>query len=129
MKLLNTILSLIAVGLLCSCVQKTHLKTVTFRVNMNSTEHPQDVGIRGNFTSNPWNETIPMTSPNNDGVYEVTIEESTAVNAIEFKFVNTNNDFELKGQDNRTLVFKYQPETLVYEAEFNNPEGTQTSIQ
>ncbi|WP_422104135.1 hypothetical protein [Winogradskyella sp.] len=110
-----------------SCVQETHTKTVTFKVDMTGVEHPENVGIRGNFTSNPWNETASLTDDNGDGIYEGTFSQKTAINGIQFKFVN-NNEFELEGQDNRRIQFEYKPETIVYEAVFNNPKGQQQTI-
>ncbi len=110
-----------------SCVQKTHIKNVTFKVDMSAVENPQNVGIRGNFTDNPWSDTAPLTDDNNDGIYEGTFSQKTAVNSVQFKFVN-NGEFELDGQDNRSIQFEYKPETIVYEAVFNNPEGQQKSI-
>jgi hypothetical protein len=94
---------------------------------MNGVEHPKNVGIRGDFTDNPWNETVPLTDDNKDGIYEGTFSQKTAINSIEFKFVN-NNEFELVGQDNRRIQFEYKPETIVYEAIFNKPDGTQKTI-
>lgn len=110
-----------------SCVQETHTKTVTFKVDMSTVENPQNVGIRGNFTDNSWSDTVPLTDDNNDGIYEGTFSQKTAVNGIQFKFVN-NDEFELDGQDNRRIVFEYKPETIVYEAIFNNPEGKQKTL-
>ena len=110
-----------------SCVQETHTKTVTFKVDMSAVENPQNVGIRGNFTDNSWSDTIPLTDDNNDGIYEGTLSQKTAVNGIQFKFVN-NDAFELDGKDNRSIVFEYKPETIVYEAIFNNPEGQQNTL-
>ncbi len=111
-----------------SCVQETHTKTVTFKVDMSAIENPENVGIRGNFTDNPWNETAPLTDENDDGIFEGTFSQKTAVNQIQFKFVNQSSDYELKGSDNRVIEFEYQPETIVYEAVFNNPKGEQKVI-
>lgn len=122
MKYFNkTILFFIAV-ILTSCVQEVHLKTVTFIVDMNAIEQPTSVGVRGNFTTNSWNELIFLTDDNKDGIYEVTVSEKTAVNQIEFKFVNAENEYELKGFNNRVIPFEYKPETITYEAVFNNQE-------
>jgi len=82
------------------------------------------VGIKGEFTNPPWKETIPLTDVNNDGIYELTISQTTAVSAVEFKFVH-NGVYELSNQKNRALHFEYKPETLVYESVFNNPEAKQ----
>ena len=107
---------------LTSCVQDVHLKTVTFKVDMSNIEQPINVGVKGDFTENRWNETVALSDDNNDGIYEVTVSQKTAFNQIEFKFVN-NDDYELKDSDNRILEFEYKPETIIYETTFNNPES------
>jgi len=120
---------IILIGFLSqSCVQETHQKTVTFRVDMTSVPTASNVGVRGSFTANSWNEAAPLTDKNGDGIYEETFSQKTAINAIEFKFVN-NNDYELKGQNNRTINFEYKPEAIVYEAVFNNPNREQIVIK
>lgn len=121
MKTIKAISILILIFLLMSCVQEVHLKTVTFKVNMNNVEQPVNVGVKGNFTDNSWNETIPLVDEDKDGIYETTLSQKTAINQIQFKFVN-NDEYELQDADNRVLVFEYKPETIIYEAIFNNPE-------
>ena len=111
--------------LLMSCVQETHVKSVTFKVDMNGIDNVGNVGIRGSFTSNQWNETVPLTDEDNDGIYEITISEKPAVNQIQFKFVNQNSDYELKGKDNRVLKFEYRPETISYIGVFDNHNEVQ----
>lgn len=76
MKYLQRILLTGFLILTLSCVQETHTKTITFKVDMNAIENPKDVGIKGDFTSNPWNETAPLTDDNNDGIYEATYSEN-----------------------------------------------------
>lgn len=120
---------IILIGFLSqSCVQETHQKTVTFRVDMTSVPTASNVGVRGSFTANSWTETMPLTNKNGDGIYEGTFSQKTAINAIDFKFVN-NDDYELKGQNNRIINFEYKPETIEYEAVFNNPNGEQIVIK
>ncbi len=111
--------------LLMSCVQETHVKSVTFKVDMNGIDNVGNVGIRGSFTSNQWNETVPLTDEDKKGIYEITISEKTAVNQIQFKFVNQNSDYELKGKDNRVLKFEYRPETISYIGVFDNHNEVQ----
>jgi len=123
------ILILIFAMALTNCVQETHLKTVTFKVDMRQVENPSQVGIRGNFTDNPWNDTLILMDDDADGVFELTVEKKTAVNEIAFKFVNAYDQFELLDQNNRRIQFEYKPETIVYEAVFNKPQGKQTSIK
>ena len=129
MKNTTHILILIFALALTNCVQETHLKTVTFKVDMRQVESPSQVGIRGNFTENPWNDTLIMTDDDADGVFELTVEKKTAVNGIQFKFVNAFDQFELQDQNNRRIQFEYEPEIIVYETVFNNPQGKQTSIK
>ncbi|MEL6812098.1 MAG: hypothetical protein AAFP76_12260 [Bacteroidota bacterium] len=108
--------------LMTNCVQRQHLKTITFKVDMNGMDSISEVGIRGEFTSTPWSETLPLTDRDGDGIYEGTFSKETAHNGFEFKFV-LNGAFELEGKDNRLIVMEYKPETLIYEAVFNNPDG------
>ena len=126
MKVIIKIIIVASILTLESCVQDTHLKTVTFKVDMNRVENPFKVGLRGEFTNNPWNETIFLTDDNKDGIYEGTFSQKTAQNKVEFKFVNQNDQFELKEGNNRMITFKYKPETVIYEAIFNNKNGKQT---
>jgi len=126
MKTIKNAIQVIFLLGLVSCVQKTYQKTITFKVDMNGIENVENVGIRGNFTPNQWMETVPLTDTNGDGIYEGTFSEKTAASQIQFKFVNQGGDYELKKIDNRIIQFKYQPETIVYEAIFNDPNGKQT---
>ncbi|WP_299114202.1 hypothetical protein [uncultured Winogradskyella sp.] len=123
MKNIKTIIIICLLTMSISCVQETHVKTVTFKVDMNAIENPQNVGIRGSFTSNPWTETAPLSDDNNDGIYEGTFSQKTAINQVEFKFVNNGSEYELKDSDNRVIAFEYKPETIIYESIFNNEEA------
>ncbi|WP_299763928.1 hypothetical protein [uncultured Dokdonia sp.] len=111
---------------LVSCVQEEHLKTVTFKVDMTAVKPISQVGVKGEFTNPPWKEILPLTDTNRDGIYELTVSQTTAVSNVEFKFVH-NGIYELLGKDNRKLHFEYKPETLVYEGVFNNPDAKQTN--
>ncbi|MBC8756324.1 hypothetical protein H2O64_16740 [Kordia sp. YSTF-M3] len=117
--ILSTIILAIS---LQSCVQETHEKTVTFKVDMNGLSTVENVGLKGNFTNPSWKVTIPLTDENNDGIYEGTFSKKTATSSIRFKFVN-QKQYELKDQPNRTLQFEYKPQTLVYEATFDVAKG------
>lgn len=119
------ILSILAITVLfctTSCVQETHVKTITFKIDMNGVENLENVGLKGNFTNPSWKQLIPMTDDNNDGIYEATLSQKTAVNAIRFKFVN-QGAYELKDQPNRKLEFEYKPQTITYEATFDVADG------
>ena len=110
--------------LFTSCVQEEHEKTVKLFVDTNGIENVQSIGIRGDFLPNQWRETVPMTDENKDGIYEISFTRETAAYGIEFKFVKNDNEFELKGQDNREIVFEYKPETIEYRTTFNDTKNT-----
>lgn len=116
-------LCLIAIALV-SCVQEEHLKTVTFKVDMTALENVGEVGLKGEFTNPQWGQILPLEDPDGDGIYEATFSQETAQSIAEFKFVH-NGVYELKGQNNRQLKMEYKPETIVYWAVYDNPNGKQ----
>jgi len=120
MKKLTILSFFILFSSLSSCVQEVHQKTITFSVDMSEVENPINVGIRGDFTDNRWRETLALSDEDGDGIYTATFSQETAVYGIEFKFVNQGNDYELKEQPNREIIFEYKPETMEYIAKFNN---------
>ena len=120
MKANTRLLTLLALSfVLQSCVQDTHLKKLTIRVDMNQEEQVQTVALRGNLKPLSWQQNTAMTDSDGDGVYEVQIQLTTASDYLQFKFVKNEDEFELDGQDNRSLKFEYKPETLIYEGIFN----------
>lgn len=123
MKTLQLTLLILIVLFSVSCVQERHQKTITFKVDMRHIENVNNVGMRGNFTDQPWSETVLFNDTDNDGIFETTITRETAFNSIQFKFVNQLEDYELKGANNRILEFEYKPETIIYEAKFDAPES------
>lgn len=122
-------IAIVLLALTSACVQKEHLKTVTFKVDMSQVENTGNVGLRGQFTSPPWQVTVPMEDNDSDGIYEVTLSEMTAQSSVDFKFVNQNDQFELECKPNRSISFEYEPETLEYHAIFNTESGNQIKSQ
>lgn len=120
-------LILFALVLSTSCVQKTPPKEITVRVNMTDVENPKNVGLRGQHPLS-WEETTFLQDEDGDNIYEGEFKIYTASNAIEFKFVN-NDEFELKDKSNRILTFEYKPETILYEAYFNDTTRTEITRQ
>ncbi len=125
----------ITIGLICillavvsSCVQEEHVKKITFGVDLSNYDSITEVGIRGQFTSPPWQVTIPMSDADNDGFFEVTVEQKTAQSGVEFKFVLDNDRFELEGKPNRRIRFNYQPEVIRYTGVFDEGKGTQENL-
>ncbi len=111
---------LVILLLMSSCVQEVHLKKVTLSVDMNEIENVDVVTVRGDFTSPPWSQEIELSDTDDDGVFQITLERETAQFGMTFKFLR-NGQYELEGQPNRELLFEYQPETITYKAEFDNP--------
>lgn len=122
MKKLMTLLTITTI-IFTSCVQEEFDKKVTFLVDTNGLENIESIGIRGNFLLNQWRESYPLTDENKDGIYEATFNEKTAVYGINFKFVRNGNDYELKGSDNREIVFEYKAETIIYKTTFNKEQS------
>lgn len=120
-KIITTLV--LSIIILSSCLQQEFDKKVTFMVDTNGLENIESVGIRGNFLPNQWRETVALSDENNDGIYEITFNEKTASYGINFKFVKNGTEYELKGEDNRELVFEYQPETIIYKTKFNNRQS------
>lgn len=110
---------LITACIITSCVQQSQPKHITVKVDMNGVENTTKVGIRG---SNPlsWNNTTFLSDENNDGIYIGVFEIYSANRNVEFKFVNNEDEFELQDQNNRVLTFEYKPETIIYNAAFDN---------
>ena len=104
---------------LSSCVQETHIKTVTFQVDMKSVDAFQTVGIRGDIQPLSWENTIELTDDDNDSIYNGTFEFDTASNQLNFKFVIDEQSFELEGKNNRYLPFEYIPENLTYSSMYD----------
>lgn len=123
MKLFKQLIILFLISSSTSCVQDAHLKIITVKVDMTGVENPSKVGVRG---QNPlsWDETTYLSDADGDGIYEDIFEIYTANNQVEFKFVTSDDQFELQDQNNRSLKFEYKPETIIYKAVFDNLDKT-----
>ena len=122
MKTLKLLYVVILILVTTSCVQQAQPKTIIVKVDMNAIENASEVGLRG---ANPlsWNETTFLNDNNKDGIYEGSFEIYTASYDVEFKFVTNDSVFELQDQNNRSLTFEYKPETITYEAVFNDQKA------
>ena len=110
---------LVIMTALSSCVQETHIKTVSFQVDMKSVEPFQTVGIRGDIKPLSWENTTELTDDDNDSIYSGTFEFDTASNQLNFKFVIDGQSFELEGKNNRYLPFEYKIENLTYSSMYD----------
>ncbi|MGV6830037.1 MAG: hypothetical protein ACWA5P_00555 [bacterium] len=124
MKLVKTVISLAIIVICSSCVQETHLKKITFKVDMTEVDSIINPGVKGQFSSPSWEVMTPLTDNDNDGIYEATVELQAAHYGINFKFVN-NDEYELEIQNNRLIKFEYEPQNITYSCIFNNAEGEQ----
>lgn len=105
------------------CVQKVHPKKITLSVDMSAIENVNTVTVKGDFTSPPWTEALSLSDADGDQIYEIELARETAQFGMMFKFLK-NGEYELEGQPNRELQFRYQPEQLYYNAVFNIPTAT-----
>lgn len=128
MKYLKAVFIIISAFALNNCVQKVQPKSITVKVDMSEIKNVKNVGLRG---VNPlsWHETTFLSDNNSDGIYEGTFDIYTANYDVEFKFVKNTDEFELKGQNNRSLTFEYKPETIIYEVVFDNIKQTKITRQ
>ncbi|MEM1336169.1 MAG: hypothetical protein AAGF96_00405 [Bacteroidota bacterium] len=124
----NRVILSILLLVISGCVQEEHRKKVTFTVDTNAMDSVSEVGVRGQFTSPPWQVTVPMFDKDKDGIFEVTIEDKTAQSSVEFKFVIEGDQYELECQPNRILKFKYQPEEIIYSGVFDQGDGEQKDL-
>jgi len=129
MRLVKTIFYITIITIISSCVQEKHLKTVTFKVDMRGAKNIKNVGVRGQFTTPAWDKTFYLKDNDKDSIYEGTFSREAAQSGFAFKFVNQDSVYELKNQKNRFVKLEYKPETILYEAIFNNPESKQTIVE
>lgn len=120
MKTIKHLFGILTFIVLSSCVQESHPKEINVKLDMTAQESRYKVGIRGEFPLS-WEETTYLDDKDGNGIYEGTFKIYTASSAIEFKFVNNDNQFELKDQGNRVLNFEYKPETISIDAVFDKP--------
>ncbi|NRB60372.1 MAG: hypothetical protein HRU50_10610 [Winogradskyella sp.] len=125
MKLLKQLSIFIITLSLTNCVQETHLKTINFKIDLSTVEVINNPSVKGEFTNPSWEKAITLTDSDNDGIYEGKVEVRSAQFGMQFKCFN-NDEFELQGSDNRFITFEYKPETIIYEATYNNREETIT---
>ncbi|GAB5563907.1 MAG: hypothetical protein Wins2KO_09700 [Winogradskyella sp.] len=125
MKLLKQLSIFIITLSLTNCVQETHLKTINFKIDLSTVEVINNPSVKGEFTNPSWEKAITLTDSDNDGIYEGKVEVQSAQFGMHFKCFN-NDEFELQGSDNRFITFEYKPETIIYEATYNNREETIT---
>lgn len=111
-----TLLLLLSI-LVTSCVQKTHKKTVVFRLNTTAINAIKKVGIRGNDKPLSWDYDTELKEIKKDSIYEITTTFETGYQFTEVKFV-VNDNFEFQNEDNRRVLFS-EKDTTYFNAKFN----------
>lgn len=106
-----------AILTLGSCVQKTHLRTVVFTLDVSGIPNIKTVGIRGWDSPLSWNKDFPMKEVVKDSLYEVTISGKTGRLYTEMKF-SINGQLEEKISGNRQIYFQ-RKDTTFYKAKFD----------
>ena len=100
------------------CVQQKMEKQLTFEVDMRGVPEFGTVGIRGEYSPLSWWESVPLTDPDGDSIYTVSLLLETGQSGMDFKF-ETDGNLELCGSPNRDIRFTYSPETLTYRGVYN----------
>ena len=113
----NSIIILALVFSLTSCVQKSSKKTIIVRLNVESLNGIQAVGIRGGEKPLSWDYDMELKPIKKDTLYEATFSLVTGYKFTEAKFI-VNGQFELNEKPNRKIIFS-DNDTTVYEARFN----------
>jgi PBP1b-binding outer membrane lipoprotein LpoB len=111
------LISVVAILVLSSCVQKSSEKTIIVKLNVQDMEHIESVGIRGNENPLSWDYDMELVPVIKDSLYTATFSLITGYKFTEVKFT-VNGQFELNDQDNRKIFFS-ENDTTVYEAIFN----------
>ena len=93
-----------------SCVQKTHKKTIVFKVNVSKLEAVKKVSIRGSDTPLSWEKGYPLQELVKDSLYQAIITMETGRLYTEFK-ISINDKTELEGKENRKIYFAMQGDT------------------
>ncbi len=113
-------IAVLAILALYSCVQETHDKKITFALDMSGIKEFNTVGIRGDIAPLSWQETVLLEDNDKDSIYSASVLVNTASNQLNFKFVINDMEFELEGQDNRSLPFYYKQEEIEYTTSFDS---------
>lgn len=117
MKKNKHIIILLSFLALTSCVQKSSMKTVILKLNVQGIKNIQSVGIRGNEKPLSWDYDMELKPIIKDTLYTVTFSIVTGYKFTEAKFT-VNGQFELNEKNNRHIIFSSKDTTL-YEAKFD----------
>lgn len=79
---------------------------ITFQVAAKADK--ETIGIRGNIPPLSWEQSILLTDDDKNGIFSTTITFDTDLDHLEYKFIKGENDWELKGSDNRILILKQE---------------------
>ena len=120
---INYLLCLMITAQLFSCVQETHVKEIYFEVDAREAGEIENLGVRGSLPPLSWDQSVELTDPDGDGIYQGIILVDTGHSRMSFKFVTGDGSYELPNQENRSLNFEYRPEVIKYMAVWNQPDA------
>ena len=96
-----------------ACVQPTYPQTLEFSVDTRGQSEVSSVGIRGDFAPLNWEQDLPLSDPDQDGIYTGSVVLDTPYLGTAFKCVLNGYQFELEEQPNRMVEFDKDGVTAV----------------
>ena len=111
------ILTIIAVTLFSSCVQKAYEREVTVYLTVKGKQNIKTVGILGDGNKLDWDKALPLQEVVKDSLYTTTFKMRTGYLLVEAAFT-VNDTVELKDKPNRRIQFAKEGGT-VYRAVFD----------
>jgi hypothetical protein len=112
-----SVLFVIILAIISSCVQKSSKKTIVLKLNVAGEKNIETVGIRGEQKPLSWDYDLELKPIIKDSLYTATYSFVTGYKFTEAKFT-INGQFELNDKDNRRIIFS-DTDTTVYMAKFN----------
>ena len=110
-------LSLVAIFILSSCVQKSNEQKVVLLLDVSDVKGVKSAGVRGNDKPFSWDYDTEMEVIKKDSLYKKTFIIKTGYLFTELKFT-VNGNFEFKDKDNRRIYFNKNGLTI-YKAKFD----------
>ena len=106
---------------LFSCVQPTNKQIVHFSVDARNELDVSAIGVRGSVPPLNWKSNYELKDDDLDSIYTGTILIEIPYDYMNIKFVKNNDEFELKDQPNRKLIFD-KSMTTNYSVSFNQTD-------
>lgn len=111
------IITIIAVTLFSSCVQKAYEREVTVYLTVKGKKNIKTVGVRGDGNALDWDKDLALKEVVKDSLYTTSFKMRTGYLFVEAKFT-VDDAFELNDKPNRRIQFAKEGPT-VYRAVFD----------